>query len=378
MSMLAAPCSWLRVIWACAAKEIRSALTERSTLIQSITLPVNYLIMMSLFVLAGSHAPTVVVMHDHGPYARQFVAAMQQAHSFRLSTATAAQARAQMAQGTLVAVVTIPATFDAAVSHHRWVQIPVMINNLDEDLTNDVHRAMGLTVTSFYHHAFPRQVGMAAREHDQYRSDTGYIPFLALSVIVIALMVSGLLQAGTAAAREWEHGTIKELLLSPARRWAVLTGAMLGAFVVSLPAAVVVVVIVIFVVGDHPAHLLMAAGVSLLTLALFVAAGTAVGMAVKDRATLVVLTRAVPVPLFFLSGVFGVLTFQSAAVQTIAGIFPVHYAIVLEQYAFGAFRTGTLLPSTYALILAGYLVAFVCLSAIALRLSRRRAAVSQA
>ena len=48
----------LTVIWGCApGKDIRSALTERSTLLQSVTLPVNYLIMMSLFVLAGSHAP---------------------------------------------------------------------------------------------------------------------------------------------------------------------------------------------------------------------------------------------------------------------------------------------------------------------------------
>ena len=66
----------LGVIWGSARKDIRSALTERSTLVQSITLPVNYLIMMSLFVLAGSHAPTAVVMYDHGPYARQFVTTM--------------------------------------------------------------------------------------------------------------------------------------------------------------------------------------------------------------------------------------------------------------------------------------------------------------
>ena len=37
----------LRVIWGRAWKDIRSALTERSTLVQSISLPVNYLIMMS-------------------------------------------------------------------------------------------------------------------------------------------------------------------------------------------------------------------------------------------------------------------------------------------------------------------------------------------
>src|SRR5260370_34615846 len=102
----------LRVIWGCAWKDIRSALTERSTLVQSITLPVNYLIMMSLFVLAGSHAPTAVVMNDNGPYARQFVTTMSQADSFRLEVTSAAAARPQLRAGNLVAVVTIPAALD--------------------------------------------------------------------------------------------------------------------------------------------------------------------------------------------------------------------------------------------------------------------------
>ncbi len=46
-------------------------------------LPMNMLILLSLFVLAGSNAPTAVVMEDRGPYAQAFYQAMSQAHSFR-------------------------------------------------------------------------------------------------------------------------------------------------------------------------------------------------------------------------------------------------------------------------------------------------------
>jgi ABC-type multidrug transport system permease subunit len=137
---------------------------------------------------------------------------------------------------------------------------------------------------------------------------------------------------------------------------------------------VVVVAVVVFVVGDHPARLALTAAVSLLTLAVFVAAGTALGTALKDRSVLAVLTRALPVPLFFLSGVFGPIGFQTGAVQGIATVLPIHYAIVLEQLGFKAFTTSTLSPATDAVVLAGYLVAFLCLSGIALRLSRPAAA----
>ena len=364
----------LRVIWGCAWKDIRSALTERSTLIQSVTLPVNYLIMMSLFVLAGSHAPTAVVMNDHGPYARQFVAAMRQAGSFRLEVTSAATARRQLHAGNLVAVVTIPARFEQAVARHQRMAIPVEVNNLDEDLTDDAHRAMRLVVTKFYAHADPGLVSIVASEQDAYAHDTGYIPFLAMSIIVIALMVSGLLQAGNAASRDWENATIKELLLAPARTWQVLAGRMLGAFLVAVPAAIVVLGVVVFVVGDHPARLALTCVVSLLTLAVFVAAGTALGTAIKDRSTLAVLTRALPVPLFFLSGVFGPIGFQTGIVQGIATVLPIHYAIVLEQLGFKWFITSTLSPATDAAILTGYLAVFICLSGIALRLSRPAAA----
>ena len=364
----------LRVIWGCAWKDIHSALTERSTLIQSVTLPVNYLIMMSLFVLAGSHAPNAVVMNDHGRYAGQFVAAMRQAGSFRLEVTSAATARRQLRAGTLVAVVTIPAGFEQAVARHQRMAIPVEVNNLDEDLTDDAHRAMRLVVTKFYAHADPALVSVVASEQDAYRHDTGYIPFLAMSIIVIALMVSGLLQAGNAASRDWENSTIKELLLAPARTWEVLAGRMLGAFLVAVPAAVVVLGVVVFVVGDHPARLALTCGVSLLTLAVFVAAGAALGTAIKDRSALAVLTRALPVPLFFLSGVFGPIGFQTGVVQGIATVLPIHYAIVLEQLGFKWFITSTLSPATDAAILAGYLAVFICLSGIALRLSRPSAA----
>ena len=214
--------NWLQVARTCAVRDVRSALTERSTLIQTISLPVNYMIMMILFVLAGSHAPAAVVMHDDGPYAQQLVTALRQAHAYRLIVESEAQAQDQWRQGTLVALFTIPANFDTAVAHGQAVQIPLAVNNLNEDLTHDAEWAAREAITAFYARAFPHQVSIFPQEHDQYAQDAGYVQFLAMSVIVIALMVSGLLQAGTAAARDWEEGTIQELLLAPGRTSAVL------------------------------------------------------------------------------------------------------------------------------------------------------------
>ena len=165
--------NWLQVASACAVRDVRSDLTERTTLIQTISLPVNYMIMMILFVLAGSHAPAAVVMHDSGPYAQQLVAALRQAHAYRLTVESEAQAQDQWRQGTLVAVFTIPANFDTAVAHGQAVQIPLAVNNLNEDLTHDAEWAAREAITAFYAHAFPRQVSIFPQEHDQYAQDAG-------------------------------------------------------------------------------------------------------------------------------------------------------------------------------------------------------------
>src|SRR5579884_3013278 len=183
--MLQEPWYTLRVIWACAKKDVKSALTERVFTIISVFVPVNVLILLSLFVLAGSHAPTAVVMNDTGPYAQQFYNAMNNAHSFQLQKSSASEANNLIAAGRIVAVVTIPSDFDTRVAHNQPVQVSVKINNLNTDFTNDIRRAVPLSITAFYARAFPDVVTITPKEQDLQPQDTDYIPYLTVSIIVI-------------------------------------------------------------------------------------------------------------------------------------------------------------------------------------------------
>ena len=90
----------VRVIWACMKKDIKTALTERVFSIIGVFLPLNVLILLSLFAVGGGHAPTAVVMNDSGPYAQQFYEAMDSAHSFVLQKASCQPGRAAHSRGT--------------------------------------------------------------------------------------------------------------------------------------------------------------------------------------------------------------------------------------------------------------------------------------
>jgi ABC-type multidrug transport system permease subunit len=352
-----------------ARKDIAIAWTNKFATIIGLFLPVNVLILMSLFVLGGSQAPTAVVMNDTGPYAQDFFSAMGSAHSFRLQQASVSEAQSLITQGRIVAVVTIPADFDAALQRGQPVQIGVQINNLNTDFTNDIRRAVPLSITLFYAREFPHLVAVTPNEQDFYPQDTDYVPYLAVSILVIALMIGGLLQSGTTTAQEWENGTMKELLLSPAPRWAILGGKMLGAFLISLLSVALVLVVLIFIVGVRPVFWGEVVGFSLLTLFIFIALGTLLGTLFKNRQPVLALSFGVSLPLFFLSGAFGPISFTTPAIQVIARIFPVYYAIVLMQHAFHNFTLNTLGLTGNLLVMVGFALGLIVLVTVVLQRS---------
>ena len=359
----------LRVIWACMKKDIKSALTERVFTILSIFVPVNILILLSLFVLSGGQTPTAVVMHDTGAYAQKFYDAMSHAHSFRLQVASASDAQNLITTGKIVAVVTIPADFDARIQQNQPVQVDVQINNLNTDFTNDIRRAVPLSITSFYAKAFPNLVNVIPHETDLQLQDTDYIPYLTVSILVVGLVLGGILQSGTATAREYENATIKELLLSPASRWSVVVGKMLGALVMSLASIIVVLGVLIFIIGVRPTHWDEVIGFTLLSIIIFIAFGTLLGTLLKVRQPVIALSFGIAIPLFFLSGAFGPISFSTPAIQVIAQAFPIYYAIVLQQHAFHNFILNTYGISTNALILGAYALGLIILTSIVLRRS---------
>jgi ABC-type transport system involved in multi-copper enzyme maturation permease subunit len=306
-------------------------------------------------------------MDDTGPYAQQFVAAMQGAHSFIIQQTTADEAQQLMAQGRIVAIVTVPANFDSALQNGQAIALPVLINNLDVDFTNDIRRAVPLAITSFYAQAFPDQVVVRAAESDVHPQDTDYVQYLSVSIVVVSLLVGGLLQAGVNAAREYETGTIKELLLAPTSRWAIEVGKLIGALVLCALSAGVVLAVIVLVLGVHPLYWSEVIGFTLLVMLTFTSLGVLAGTLVRRRTSVIPLSIGLSLPVFFISGAFGPVQWGTPALAFIAQIQPVYYAIAVFQHAFHGFQTTPYSLTTSTLVLGAFTVAIVLVSATALR-----------
>ena len=92
------------------------------------------------------------------------------------------------------------------------------------------------------------------------------------------------------------------------------------------------------------------------------------GLAGSDPA-FIALAFGTTLPLFFLSGAFGPISFNVPILQVIAQIFPVYYAIVLQQHAFHSFYLNTLSIWGNVLILAAYALGLIILASVVLRRS---------
>jgi ABC-type transport system involved in multi-copper enzyme maturation permease subunit len=355
-----------RIMWACAKKDFHTSLTERIFLLTLIMIPLQYLFLFIIFVLPADHAPTAVVMLDNGPRARQLYNAMDNAHSFSLSQASYQDAESRLAAGKIVAVVTIPANFDASVDKNLPVRIPVQINNLNTDFTEDIRRAVPLSITEFYAKAYPSTIKVGSHEHDFYPQDTGYIPYIGVSILVLALALGGAIQSGTSWAREWELGTMKELLLSPASRWSLIAGKMVGAFFMALVSSFIVLLALIFPLHTHPMHLGETLLYMLLTLLIFSALGTLIGTLVRQRRLITTIVLGSSLFVFFVSGPLGPPSFDTAIINFISKMFPLGYAIAGEQHAFHGYATNTL-GAWNAVILVGFAVGFLVISTLVLR-----------
>ena len=355
----------LRVIRAVCVKDLRLALTERIFLVLGVVIPVNFLFLFSLFALTGGEAPIAVVMQDQGPLAHQFVSSLEHAHSFQVRVMSATDAERQVQTGRIVGVVTVPASFDDDLRAGRPVELPVEVNNLQVDFTNDIRRAVPLAITSFYAQAYPDQVVVQAREVDVQPADTGYVPYLAVSIVVAGMFIEGLLQSVVLTAREYEESTIKELELSPASRWAVTLGKVAAGLILTAAAAALVTAIVIFVVGVHPVHPLEVLVYGVLMMVPAVALGVLVGTLLKRRQAAVPLALGSFLPLFFLSGPFGPPNWAGTAVISLLS--PLTYSIALFQHAFHGYLTAQTPLAVDVAVLVGFAVAAVLATTAVLR-----------
>ncbi len=146
-----------------------------------------------------------------------------------------------------------------------------------------------------------------------------FIDYLAPGIVVMTI-VFGSVFSGIDVMWDKQFGFLKETLVAPVPRWALMAGRTLGAATVAVIQGALVLVVT-FLLGFRPDSwwmLIPALVVMALVAIIFTAFGTAVGAKLSDMQGFQLIMNFIVMPLVFLSG----------ALFPLTGLPPVMYAIV--------------------------------------------------
>jgi ABC-type multidrug transport system permease subunit len=330
--------SFVRAAWAMYKQDLAIWAHHPVIVVTSLAPALLIILLLAAEAAAVGRSPVALVTLDTNPKGRQMQQIFQRAGVFRLTDASPEQAQTLLKHLDVVAVITIPADFTRRVEAHDPSPVDVTINNLNLDFTNDIRRAVPDAITQFYAaQGSTNPIKVTMQEHDLRSQDVQYFQYLVLPAIVLLLVTAGLMTNGTATAEEWETRRIKELLLAPVARSALIIGKVLAGFTTAFLMGVLVLTLGAALGWTRPEGLYIVTSLLIMALiALFsTGLGVALGAALQRTQLVTTVSVLVAFSLFFLAGGIGVLAFEPTWVQNIAALSPLSYgAHALEQAVF--------------------------------------------
>ncbi|MFZ0216111.1 MAG: ABC transporter permease [Candidatus Dormiibacterota bacterium] len=354
----------IRVAWAIARHQLAVIRAQPFSAVVLIAVPVNFLLLFVLFALSGGHAPIVVYQQGRSPQAAAMRGTLVNSLTFHVvQVGSAAAGQRELTNQDAVALVVIPSGFGVAGGTSV---LGLTIDNLNGDFADDIRRGLPLSVLGFYERDNSPALPIRVDEHDSYPSTVSFLGYLAVSIESVALLLGGLTQGGLAMAREWEGGTIKELLLPAVPAWSVVAGKLLGAMTGALASGATVLAILLLL-GVRPRAWGELIAVMVALTVVFVGLGLAAGSRLRSTRAVVPLAFALGLPLFFISGAFGPISWGTEVSGAIARVFPVVYANATIQHAtYGFLPIDAGWPVVIG-VLAAWMVAGLALSVLTYR-----------
>jgi ABC-2 type transport system permease protein len=266
-------------------KEFIQMLRDRLTFAMMVGVPVMQLILFGYAINADPRAlPTAIVTGDSSTFARSIVRALENTTYFRVVAwpASPQQADELIARGDVQFVVHIPVDFSRHLERGERPAILVEADATDPVATGNALAALAqLNQTALMHdltgplHSLqPAPPPFEMRIHRRYNpegaTEFNIVPGLMGTILTMTLAM----MTGIAVTREFERGTMENLLATPVRPLEVMVGKIIPYVFVGF---VQVCVILVTAVGLFHVPIVGSLGLLIVCVSVFIAANLAVG-----------------------------------------------------------------------------------------------------
>lgn len=283
----------LHRIWAVFIKELIQMRRDRMTVGMVIGIPVMQLVLFGFAINSDpKHLPTVLVVQDHSAPARSLIAAMENTRYFDVISVASTEndARAIMTRGDAAFIVTIPPGFSRALMRGDRPDILVQADASDPSAAANAIAALGqLPQTALIRDLTgplaslqPQPAPFNVVVHRQYNPE-GITAFNVVpGLIGVILTMTMVLVTGMAVVKEFERGTMENLLALPPKPFEVMAGKILPYVMLGY-----VQVVVIFLAARLLFNVPMVGSFAelALILGLFIAANLSVGFTLSTLAS---------------------------------------------------------------------------------------------
>ncbi len=347
----------VRAVWGVARHELaiwaRSPLAIAAALLPALGLGA----LVAMLTVTIGMQPVALVQEGHGPTADHMAHLLEaDSEAYLLTRASRDEAAAALWQQRVAAVLIIPQDFEERIAVAD-ADVQLVLNNVvDVDLADDIRRSVSRSLAELdapqlgyvgERHAgaalLPNPFRVAVAEDLLRETDTGFLAYQMVPVLVLIVLSVGVLATGTTIARDFERGSAKILLLSPASRVAIVAGKVLGGLLATatLLGPVVALAAGAGVLRPPPGHWLPLLLLLFSLVVMSVGMGVVLGVLVRKTGLAAMVGLNLSAYLFFLGGGFATTAFLPGWVRVASRLVPTSYAIrALRQALFYPDLTG--------------------------------------
>ena len=352
-------------IRAVAKKELIQIWRDPLSLAMAFLMPVMLLFIFGYAItLDVNNLKTVVYDQDRSSLSRELIAGVSASGYFTIVgyITTPQDIDRYLDSGKALVAITIPADFSEKIKNARNVPLQVIVDGSDSNTAT-----IGLGYIAAAVEKFSRNVGREKKEqlidprvrvwyNPQLKSRDFIIPGL---IAVIMAVIAALLTSLT-IAREWERGTMEQLISTPIKTHELILGKLLPYFMIGFIDVILSVLLALFLF-DVP----LKGNIFLLMFlsGIFLFGGLSLGIliSIAARSQLVasqISLVATFLPAFLLSGFMYSISNMPATLQVITYVIPARYFVTILKGIFLKGSTLSLLMTEAALLLIFGLLVF--------------------
>jgi ABC-2 type transport system permease protein len=229
--------SWKR-FFAILIKEFIQIRRDHATFAMMFFLPVIQLLLFGYAIDFDPRGlPTAVIETKETPYSRSFLSSLQQSTYFRITHPRVSEEVAEqlMRTGKIQFIISIPTDFTTQLLHKQKPQILVQSDNTDPATTTPAIAALSsLSTIALQHDLIGPLAGLASPDppfevvvHRRYNPEviTQYniVPGLTGTILTMTMVMV----ASMTLTREFEHGTLENLMILPVKPLEVMFGKII-------------------------------------------------------------------------------------------------------------------------------------------------------